>query len=147
MRVAIGNDHAGYELKKVIIPLLKEKNIEVIDCGEKECVHAYSPIIAEKVCGLIKSKECDRGILICGTGIGMSISANKINGIRCAVCSEPYTAKLSRSHNNANVLALGGRVVGTELARMIVDIWLDEEFEGGKRYKSYNLITDIEDRN
>lgn len=147
MRVAIGNDHAGYELKKVIIPLLKEKNIEVIDCGEDEGVHAYSPIIAEKVCGLIKSKECNRGILICGTGIGMSISANKINGIRCAVCSEPYTAKLSRSHNNTNVLALGGRVVGPELAKMIVDIWLNEEFEGGKRYKSYNLITDIEGRN
>lgn len=108
MRVAIANDHAGYELKKTIISLLKEKNIEVIDCGEKEGVQTYSPIIAEKVCGLIKSKECDRGILICGTGIGMSISANKINGIRCVVCSEPYTAKLSRNHNNTNVLALGG---------------------------------------
>jgi ribose 5-phosphate isomerase B len=147
MRVAIGNDHAGCLLKKAIISLLNEKNIEVIDCGAEEGAHAYSPVIAEKVCKLIKNNECDRGILICGTGMGMSISANKINGIRCAACSDPYTAKMSRSHNNTNVLALGGRVVGPELARMIVNIWLDEEFEGGKRYTSYNLITEIEKRN
>jgi ribose 5-phosphate isomerase B len=147
LKIAIGNDHAGLVLKKEIIKLLNERNIEIIDCGPNENIHVYSPIIAEKVCHLINNNECDRGILICGTGVGMSIAANKINGIRCAVSSEPYTAKMSRSHNNTNVLALGGRVLGTELAKMIVTIWIDEQFEGGKRNHSYNLIAEIEEKN
>lgn len=146
MKIALGNDHAGLSLKSCVIEFLKSKQIEIVDYGTNNLNQCYSPPIAEKVARSVLEGESDKGILICGTGVGMSLAANKIKGIRCAVCSEPYTAKMSRAHNNTNVLALGGRVLGHELAKMIVDIWIDTEFEGGRKQHSYDLITEIENR-
>jgi ribose 5-phosphate isomerase B len=147
MKIALGNDHAGISLKETILKLLSRLEIEVIDYGTNGPAHCYSAPIAEKVADSVTKGESDRGILICGTGVGMSIAANKFKGIRCVVCSDPYTAKMSRSHNNTNVLALGGRVLGTELAALIAETWLTTEFEGGKRQYTYDLVTEIENRN
>ncbi|WP_031540053.1 MULTISPECIES: ribose 5-phosphate isomerase B [unclassified Bacillus (in: firmicutes)] len=144
MKVGIGNDHAGVQLKKELTEFLVEKGIEVIDFGTKEASHCYSAPIAKRVSDAVIADEVEKGILICGSGVGMSIAANKVKGIRCVVCSEPYTAKMSRSHNNTNVLAIGARVLGVEMAKLIVETWIETEYEGGKREISYQLITDIE---
>ncbi|MBU3182272.1 ribose 5-phosphate isomerase B [Clostridium psychrophilum] len=147
MKIAIGNDHAGLLLKNFITNFLKSKGIEVIDYGTNELCHCYSAPIAEMVTKSILCGKSDRGILICGTGVGMSIAANKFKGIRCVVCSDPYTAQMSRSHNNTNILAIGARVLGSELAQFIVEIWVNTDFEAGKRINSYNLISEIENKN
>ena len=142
--IALGSDHAGRPLKLEIIRLLEERGLAYTDFGtdsEKSCDYpVYGRIAAEAVA----DGRCERGILFCGTGIGMSITANKVPGIRCAVCSECFSAVLSRSHNDANMLALGARVVGPGLARMIVTQWLDAGFEGGRHQQRVDMMTAIE---
>ncbi|MDD6527455.1 MAG: ribose 5-phosphate isomerase B [Oscillospiraceae bacterium] len=146
MKIAIGCDHVGYELKKRVIDHLTEKGHEVVDFGTNSQERTDYPIYGEKAANAVASGECDRGIVICGTGIGISISANKVKGIRCVVCSEPYSALLSRQHNDTNMLAFGSRVVGGDLALMIVDAWLSGEYEGGRHAKRVQMISDIENK-
>ena len=146
MKIAIGNDHVGIELKATVIEELEKRQIEIIDCGTDSSQRTDYPVYAEKVANLVANGEAEFGILLCGTGVGISIAANKVNGIRCVCCSDPYSAKLSREHNDTNVLALGSRVVGKELARMIVNEWLDGVFEGGRHQRRIDLIKDIEGR-
>ena len=142
--VALACDHAALELKKEIIGLLEEMGLEYKDFGTYEAVSCNYPEYGEKAARAVAHGECDRGILICGTGIGMSLVANKVRGIRCVVCSEPYSAQLSRMHNDTNMLALGARVVGSELARMIARMWLETPFEGGRHQTRVDMITAIE---
>lgn len=146
MRIALGNDHVGFELKSIVIEVLTERNIEIVDCGTNSNERTDYPIYAEKVARLVASHEVDLGILLCGTGVGISIAANKIDGIRAVSCSEPYSAKLSREHNNSNVLAMGARVVGPELAKMILNIWLDSTFEGGRHQTRIEMIKNLEQK-
>ena len=146
MKIAIGCDHVGYELKKRVIDHLTEKGHEVVDFGTDSTERTDYPIYGEKAANAVASSECDRGIVICGTGIGISISANKVKGIRCVVCSESYSALLSRQHNDTNMLAFGSRVVGGDLALMIVDAWLSGEYEGGRHAKRVQMISDIENK-
>lgn len=144
MKIAIGSDHGGLRLKKEIIKHLEKKNIEVKDYGtytEDSCDY---PDFAEKVGEAVVAKEHDYGILVCGTGIGISISANKIPGVRAALCSDTFSAHATREHNNANILALGERVVGTGLALDIVDAFLGSTFEGGRHENRVNKIMEIE---
>ena len=142
--LAIGCDHGGLELKNHIISHLKEKGIEIKDFGTYDENSVDYPDIAEKVCKSITSGECERGILVCGTGIGMSIAANKVKGIRAAVCTDVYSAKMTKQHNNTNVLCLGGRVTGRELAFLICDTWLSEEFLGGRHQNRIDKISNLE---
>ena len=140
--IAIGSDHAGYALKCEMIKHLEEKGVEFIDCGCNGESVDY-PDIAEKTCEKVTSGEADKAILICGTGVGISISANKIKGIRAALCGDWYSAKYTRLHNDANVLAMGARVVGPGLALKIVDTFLDTPFSGDERH--VRRIKQIED--
>ncbi len=144
MKIAIGYDHVGYILKKDIVEYLENKNITVIDLGAPSTERTDYQIYANRVAIAVNSKEADLGILICGTGIGISIAANKYQGIRAVVCSDPYSAKLSREHNNTNILAFGSRVVGSELAKMIVDQWLMAKFQGGRHQTRIDQINAIE---
>lgn len=146
MKIAMGNDHSAVEMKKEIKAYLEEKGYEIVDFGTNETVSCDYPIYGEKVGRAVAAGEVDRGILICGTGLGISLAANKVKGIRACVCSEPFTAKLSRMHNNTNILAFGARVVGVELAKMIVDEWLAAEFEGGRHQRRVDMIMEIEQR-
>ncbi len=130
--IAIGCDHGGFELKGHIMEHLKEKGIEFKDYGTYSEASVDYPDCAKPVCEAVQNCTAERGILICGTGIGISIAANKYKGIRAALCSDVYSAKMSKQHNNANIICLGGRVTGRELAFMIVDTWLETEFEGGR---------------
>ena len=141
--IAIGCDHAAVELKNEIVNFLKEKNIEVTDCGIKAGEKCDYPDMAEKVCGMITSGKAEKGILVCGTGIGMSIAANKIKGIRAACCSEHFSARYTRLHNDANILCMGGRVVGAGLAIKIMDTFLDTPFSNEERH--IRRISKIED--
>ena len=145
MKIGIGNDHSALELKAEIIGFLKEKGHEVIDYGTNSTENCDYPVYGEKVARAVASGEVEQGILICGTGLGISLAANKVRGIRAAVCSEPYTARMARQHNNCNILAFGARVVGTELAKMIVDTWLSTEFEGGRHQRRVDMIMAIEE--
>ena len=147
MKIGIGNDHSALELKAEIIELLKEKGHEVVDYGTNSPESCDYHVYGEKVGRAVASGEVERGILICGTGLGISLAANKVKGVRAAVCSEPFTAKMSRAHNNCNILAFGARVVGAELAKMIVETWLDTEFEGGRHQRRVDMLMDIENRN
>lgn len=146
MKLAIGSDHGGYELKEYIKKHLEKKGIEFVDCGTDSDESVDYPEFGHKVAEAIKEGKCDRGIVVCGTGIGISISANKVPGIRCALCSDCYSARMSREHNNANVLALGARVIGQDLALEIVDTWVKAEFEGGRHERRVNKIADIENK-
>jgi len=143
-RIAIGSDHVGLPLKEEIKAYLDELGYAYDDFGAHSPERTDYPLFARDVTSAIASGEADLGILVCGTGVGMSITANKVKGIRAVVCSEPYSAKLSRQHNNTNVLALGSRVIGPELARMIVKAWLEAEFEGGRHASRLDIITQIE---
>lgn len=143
--IAIGCDHGGFELKCAVMNHLLNKKIEYVDCG-CEGERCDYPDIAEAVCKKVTSGECERAILVCGTGIGMSIAANKIKGIRAAVCSDWYSAKYTRLHNNANVLCLGGRVLGMGLALELVDVFLETEFEGGRHSDRIDKITKLEEK-
>jgi ribose 5-phosphate isomerase B len=143
-RIAIGSDHVGYPLKEEIKKYLDELGRAYQDFGTHMVERTDYPLFAKDVTAAISLGQADLGILICGTGVGMSITANKVKGIRAVVCSEPYSAMLSRQHNNTNVLALGSRVVGPELARMIVKSWLEAEFEGGRHASRLEIISQIE---
>jgi len=146
MTLAIGCDHGGFELKKEIIELLHELNIELIDYGTDSLKSVDFPDFGEKVSQAVSTGKTERGILICGTGIGMSIVANKFPKIRASLCNDLYTAKMSRFHNDANILVLGGRVVGKGLAKEIVKVWLSTPFEGERHCVRLNKITQIEER-
>ena len=146
MKIAIGNDHSALELKAIIIKHLEDKGHEVIDFGTYTNESCDYPIYGEKVAVAIKEKQADLGVLICGTGIGISLAANKVPGIRAAVCSEPYSAKMTRAHNNANIIAFGARVVGQDLAKMIVDAFVDTQFEGERHQRRVDMLTAIEQK-
>ncbi len=146
MKLAIGNDHAAVELKFEIMEHLKSRGIELVNVGTDTAERYNYPVAGYKVAKLVAAGEVDGGVLICGTGIGISLAANKVKGIRAAVCSEPYSAKLSKQHNNANIIAFGARVVGPDLAKMIVDAWVDAAFQGGRHAERVALITEIEER-
>ena len=140
LKAAIGSDHGGFRYKEQIIEYLKSRNIPYFDVGTHTPEACDYPIIARKVAELVISGQANRGILVCGTGIGMSIAANKVKGIRAALCGDTYSARVSRAHNNANVLCLGERVIGEHLALDIVDIWLKSGFEGGRHKRRVDLI-------
>ena len=143
--IAIGCDHGGYELKLAIIEHLKEKGIQVKDFGCDSTASVDYPDYAYPVAKAVADGECEKGVLICGTGIGMSIAANKVKGIRCALCGDTFSAHATREHNDSNVLALGARVIGLNLALDIVDTWLDAEFMGGRHIQRIEKITKIQD--
>ena len=146
MKIAIGCDHGGFEHKCAIAEHLKERGFEVTACGIYEKVSVDYPDIAVKVTEKIVGKTCDLGILVCGTGIGMSMAANKVKGIRAAACSDHFSAKYTRLHNDANVLCLGGRVIGIGTALELVDLFVDTAFEGGRHEKRVQKISDIENK-
>lgn len=143
--IGIGSDHAAFEFKEAIRAWLIESGYEVHDFGASGPERVDYCDYGFRVAEAVARGECERGLVFCGTGVGISISANKVAGIRCVVCSEPYSAKLSRAHNNTNMLALGARVVGIELAKMIVEIWLATEFEGGRHAGRIQKISRYEE--
>jgi len=143
---AIGNDHTGVALKELIKKYLEDKGETVKDFGTENTTASNYPDIAETVANAVASGECERAVLICGTGVGMSIAANKVKGIRAVCCSEPFSAKMSKEHNNANILCFGARVIGTEMAKMLVDAWYDAEFQGGRHQTRVDMMMDIEKR-
>mgnify|MGYP001954355140 CR=1 FL=1 len=143
--IAIGNDHAAFSLKKTVIEFLKEHNLPYKDYGAFETQEGVDyPDYALKVAYAVASGECEKGILLCGTGIGVSIAANKVRGIRAAVCSDVFSAKAARNHNNANILCLGERVIGTGVAREILEAFFSSDFEGGRHQRRIDKISDIE---
>lgn len=147
MKIGIGNDHVAVEYKRAIKTYIEDKyGYEVINYGTDSTERFHYPESGKAVAEAVIANEIDKGILICGTGVGIGISANKVKGIRCVICSEPYSAKLSRQHNDTNVLALGSRVVGIEVAKMIVDEWLAAEYEGGRHQIRLDMISDIENQ-
>ena len=144
--IALGSDHGGFALKKEIMKHLDEKGIAYKDFGTYSEDSCDYPVYGELVGKAVVSGECESGIVICGTGIGISIAANKVKGVRAALCGECYSAEYTRRHNNANVLALGGRVIGVGLALSIVDIFLKTDFEGGRHERRVELISKIEEK-
>ncbi len=144
--IAIGSDHGGYQLKCAVIKWMDAQGIEYRDFGCDSEKSVDYPDIAEPVAKAIVAGECERGILICGTGIGISLAANKVKGIRAACCSDCFSAQMCRKHNNANILCFGGRVVGEGLALMMVDEFLHTDFEGGRHERRVNKIMEIENR-
>ena len=144
MKITIGSDHGAVELKESVKKVLNDLKIDFDDVGTFGTDAVDYPDIAEKVCADVVSGKSERGIVLCGTGIGISIAANKISGIRCALCNDVYSAKKSREHNNANVLAMGGRVLGFGLAEEIVRAWFSAEFEGGRHERRINKISALE---
>jgi len=146
MKIALGSDHAGFELKEDLRSFLAERQVEVLDLGAFGEAPVDYPDVAIKVAGKVSRGEVERGLLICGTGIGMSIVANRFAGVRAALCHDPYTARISREHNDANLLALGGRLIGKGLAREILKVWLETEFQGGRHQKRLDKITGLEEK-
>ena len=145
MKIAIGNDHGAVDLKFHIVEYLKKQGHEVVNFGSDVTDSCDYPVYAEKVAKAVVSGEFDKGILICGTGIGISIAANKVKGVRCALCSEPCSAKLTREHNDANILAMGARIIGPVLAESIVDAFLTTQFCGDARHqRRIDLVTKLE---
>ncbi len=144
MKIVIGNDHSAVAMRQVISQHLKDRGFEVEEVGTFSEESSNYPEWGEKVARKVVAGDAPLGIAICGTGIGISIACNKVKGIRAACCSDPYSAKLSRQHNNSNVLCFGARVVGTEVAKMIVDEWLDAEFLGGRHQNRIDMIAAIE---
>lgn len=144
MKIAIGNDHTAVAMKNHITKYLEEQGHEIINFGTDSEERCDYPIYGKKVADAVASGQCERGILICGTGIGISLAANKVKGIRAAVCSESYSARLTRQHNNANIIAFGARVVGEATAEAIVDAFIGAEYEGGRHQKRIDMITAIE---
>ena len=147
MKIAIGNDHAAVEMKNEIMKYLEEKGYEVVNFGTDTADSCHYPVYGEAGGRAVVSKEADLGFLICGTGVGISLAANKVNGVRAVVCSEPLTARLSKQHNNSNVLAFGARIIGIETAKMIVDEWLAADFEGGRHQTRVDMLMAIEGKN
>lgn len=142
--IAIACDHAALELKAEVIKMLDERGLEYKDFGTYTTDSCHYPIFGARAAQAVSDGVCDRGILICGTGIGMSLVANKIKGIRCALCSDSYSAKMTRAHNDSNMLAMGARVIGVEVAKEIVNAWLDTPFEGGRHQARVDMITALE---
>lgn len=141
--IALGSDHAGFELKNAVAEHLKSRGLKVRDFGTQDSASCDYPVYSEKVGLAVTSGECEKGILICGTGIGMSMAANKLPGVRAAACSDPFSVKYTRLHNDANILCLGSRVVGEGLALMLCDMFLDTPYEGqngGKHARRVALI-------
>ncbi len=145
MKIAIGCDHAGFGLKEHILFLLKSLNIDFIDCGTNNKESVDYPDFGRKVSELVSSGSVEKGILICGTGIGMSMVANKFPNVRASLCNDLFTAKMSRLHNDANILVIGGRIVGKDLATEIVKLWLNTPFEGERHLRRINKIKEIEE--
>lgn len=145
MIIGFGSDHGAAKLKPEIMEYVKSLGYEVKDYGSFGEERAEYPLYGKIVGEAVASGECDLGILMCGTGIGISLAANKVKGIRAAVCSEPYSAKLSREHNNSNILAFGARVVGPDLAKMMVKEWLEASFEGGRHAERVAMLMEIEE--
>ncbi len=147
MKIAIGSDHLGLELKNIIRDFLKEKEIEVNNFGTMSKEPIDYPDIAKKVAKAVAKGDCERGILICGTGIGMAIAANKVKGIRAAVCHDLYSAERSRKSNNAQIMTIGALIIGSELAKKLVEVWLNSEFQGGRSERKVKKIMKIEAEN
>ncbi|MBS1168815.1 MAG: ribose 5-phosphate isomerase [Proteobacteria bacterium] len=144
IKIVTTSDHTAIDLRKAVIAHLEARGFEVQDVGPMSTESTDYPKWGEKAARVVLAGDAQLGIAICGTGFGISLAANKLAGIRCVVCSEPYTAKLSRQHNNANMLAFGARVVGVDLALMIVDEFLNAEFEGGRHARRVNMISELE---
>ncbi len=147
MKIAMGADHGGYSLKEVIKKHLVENGHEVLDLGTHDTDSCNYPVYAEKVAYAVKDKDADLGVLICGTGIGMSIAANKVKGIRAAAVSDCFTAQATREHNDSNIICLGERIVGPGLAMRIVDTWLEASFQGGRHQTRVDMICELEEAN
>ena len=145
MKIAIGNDHVAVEMKNHIKAYLEAKGHTVVNFGTDSSERTDYPVYAKRVADAIVSGECELGVLICGTGVGMSIAANKVKGIRAAVCSEAYSAALTRQHNDANIIAFGARVIGPATAETIVDAFLGAEYEGGRHQARVDMISAIEE--
>ncbi len=147
MRIGLGSDHGGYNLKEEIIKHLEAKGLECIDFGPNNASESVDyPAYGEAVANAVIKNEVDYGIVCCGTGIGISLAANKVPGIRCAVVSDVFSAKMSKAHNNANMLSLGERVLGRGLALEIVDAWINTEFEGDRHSRRVDMIKEIENK-
>ncbi len=142
--IVMGSDHGAFELKGVLKEYLQSKGKEVLDCGVFDATSVDYPDIAQQVCEKVNSGEYEFGILLCGTGIGISIAANKIDGIRCALVTNAYSAEKAKQHNNANVIAMGGRVLGPDLAKSILDAYMNASFEGGRHQKRIDKIHALE---
>ncbi|MDE7190894.1 MAG: ribose 5-phosphate isomerase B [Clostridia bacterium] len=146
MKIAIGCDHGGIVLKPTVKKVLENNGIEIIDMGCEDVKSVDYPDYALKVAEAVSKGEVDRGIILCGTGIGISIAANKVKGVRAAVCHDLFTAQMCAQHNDANILAMGGRVIGEELAGQMVQVWLDTPFEGGRHNGRVAKISEIESK-
>ena len=144
MKMAIACDHSALDLKDEVKALLTARGIEVEDFGTYTTDSCHYPVYGARAAQAVADGRCDLGIVICGTGIGISMAANKVKGIRCALCSDTFSAKMTRIHNDSNMLALGARVIGVELAKEIVNAWLDAEFEGGRHQVRIDMITALE---
>ncbi|MCK4502348.1 MAG: ribose 5-phosphate isomerase B [Desulfuromonadales bacterium] len=141
--IVVGSDHGGFELKEAVLELLRQRKLECADFGTEGPASVDYPDFAAKVAGAVSNGEADLGILICGTGIGMSIMANKFTGVRAALVHDEFTAQMAREHNNANVLAMGGRILSPQQGRKLVEIWLDTDFAGGRHQKRLDKISAI----
>lgn len=144
MKVAVGCDHGGFVLKDAVISTLEELGAQVVDMGTYSTGSVDYPVYGKKVADAVANGECDLGVVMCGTGIGISIAANKVKGIRAAVVTDEFMAEMTRRHNNANIIALGGRVITPEKAKSLVKAWYTAEFEGGRHQKRIDMITQIE---
>ena len=144
MKIALGSDHGGFDLKSAIKEHLQTLGHEVIDFGTDSHESCDYPLIAEPAARAVASGECDRGILVCGTGIGIGIAANKVPGIRCALCGDSYSAEMTRRHTDANVLAMGAGIIGPNLAKKITEVFLTTEFEGGRHARRVGLLDNIQ---
>lgn len=145
-KIAVGSDHAGFGLKEEILGLLKGLNIDIVDCGTNTTESVDYPDFGARVSELVSSGGAERGILVCGTGLGMSMVANKYPNVRAALCNDLFSAKMSRLHNDANILVMGGRVIGKDLAAEIVKVWLSTPFEGERHLKRLHKIKKIEEK-
>lgn len=146
MKIALGSDHGGYDLKLAVAKFLEENGHEVVDFGTDSHESCDYPMIAMPAAEAVAKGSCERGILICGTGIGIGIAANKVKGIRAALCHDTFSARASRNHNNANILTMGQRVIGEGLALEIVKVWLESEFEGGRHARRVEELSEIENK-
>ena len=145
MRLAIGNDHTALAIKAEVVEHLRARGVELVDVGTNSTESFDYAISGYRVGRLVADGEVDGGVLICGTGVGISLAANKVDGVRACVCSEPYSAELSKRHNDSNVICFGARVIGPEMAKCIVDAWMDAEFEGGRHARRVGQIMEIQD--
>ncbi len=145
MKLVIGNDHSSVDMKNEIKEYLEDKGIEMIDVGTNSTDSFNYPISGYRVGKMVAEGKVDGGIAICGTGVGISLACNKVDGVRACCCSEPYSAEMSKRHNNANVICFGARVIGIETAKQIVDAWINSKFEGGRHETRVNMIMEIQD--